>query len=120
MSPGVESRRTQIAEAIGLIRETLNVGSEERPWILLDPDYVSKLALAFVDEGWTKSLVGLPDDLEEAVAEALYEQDHNVDRLFQNEYPAYGSDEMHGINRYRIQARTAIDAINMHRKEHPQ
>lgn len=120
MSPGVESRRTQIAEAIGLIRETLNVGSEERPWILLDPDYVSKLALAFVDEGWTKSLVGLPSEIEDVVGEAIYEYEHDIDRMLSVEYPSYGSDEMHGINRYRGMARASIDAINMHRKEHPQ
>lgn len=113
-------RREQLSEAIGLIRETLNVGTEETPWTLLDAEWIAKLARAFVDEGWTKSVVGLPSELEDAVGEAIYEVDHAVDRLLEISYPPYGSPQMHGINHYRIKGRAAIDAINLHRKEHPQ
>lgn len=53
----------------------------------------------------------------EAVAEALYELDMDVERTLGIDYVTYGAEGMRGIARYRMQARAALAAAARFDKE---
>lgn len=57
------------------------------------------------------------DPRTEAVAEALYELDNDVERNLGIDYAAYGAEGMRGIDRYRIQAETAIAVLENYDEE---
>lgn len=53
-----------------------------------------------------------PNPEVEAVAEALYELDKKIERDLDINYVTYGAEGMRGINRYRMQAETAIKTLD--------